>query len=245
MKPLTIIESPALPTVAEIVASDYRKANIFNQFGIDFCCGGKKNIAEVCTEKGIDLPTLEQALMQVSAQPAGSIHWNFQQWDTRFLTDFIVNAHHAYVRSQVPRLLAFGEKVVRSHAQKWPEVQKIHALVQALADELLAHMDQEEQVLFPYIKQLAESWQYAAEKPRAPFGSVQNPLRVMEMEHENAGQILLSIRALSNDHTAPAGACNTFRVWYALLREFEEDLHLHVHLENNILFPRAIALEKA
>lgn len=245
MKPFTIIESPSLPTVAEMVASDYRKAKVFSQFGIDFCCGGKKNIAEVCLDKGIDLSTLEQALMQVSAQPAGSVHWNFQQWDTPFLTDFIVNAHHAYVRSQTPRLLAFGEKVVRSHGQKWSEVQKIHALVQILTDELLAHMEKEERVLFPYIKQLAAGWPYATEKPHAPFGSVQNPVRMMEMEHETAGEILRDIRALSNDHTPPAGACNTFRVWYALLREFEEDLHLHVHLENNILFPRAIGLEKA
>lgn len=244
MKSLTILDSPAMPTIAEMVAADYRKANIFNQFGIDFCCGGKKTVADACAEKGLDFAQVEQALMQVDAKPAGSIHWNFQQWDTDFLTDFIVNAHHAYVRTQVPRLLAFGEKVARTHGQKWPEVKQIYAFTQALADELLAHMEKEERVLFPHIKSLAASQQNAMATPRAPFGSVQNPVRMMEVEHENAGQILHDIRALSNDFAPPAGACNTFRVWYALLREFEEDLHLHVHLENNILFPRAIALEK-
>lgn len=244
MKSLAIIESPATPTIAEMVAADYRKANIFNQFGIDFCCGGKKTIADACAEKGLDYAQVEQALRQIDARPAGGVHWNFQQWDTAFLADFIVNAHHAYVRTQLPRLLVFGEKVARSHGQKWPEVKEIYAFTQILAEELLIHMEKEERVLFPYIKNLAASRQNGMDKPHTPFGSVQNPVRMMEAEHENAGQIMQDIRALSNDFTPPAGACNTFRVWYALLREFEEDLHLHVHLENNILFSRAIALEK-
>lgn len=231
-----------MPTIAEMVAADYRKANVFSQFGIDFCCGGKKTVADACAEKGLDFAQVEQALMQVAAKPDGGIHWNFQQWDTAFLTDFIVSAHHAYVRTQVPRLLAFGEKVARTHGQKWPEVKEIYAFTQALADELLAHIEKEERVLFPHIKSLAKSEMTTL---RAPFGSVQNPVRMMESEHENAGQIMHDIRSLSNDFAPPVGACNTFRVWYALLREFEEDLHLHVHLENNILFVRAVALEKA
>lgn len=240
MESLAILESPAMPTVAEIVASDYRKANIFNQFGIDFCCGGKKPLSEVCQEKNVDLVTLEQALAQVSATPGSGIHWNFQQWDTAFLVDFIENAHHGYVRAQTPRLLFFGEKVARVHGQKWPEVLDIYANVRRIADELLTHMDKEEKVLFPYIKRLAG----AGPAPGAPFGTVQNPIRMMESEHEEAGRLMHEIRVRSNDFTPPEGACNTFRVWYALLKEFEEDLHLHVHLENNILFPRAIDLEK-
>lgn len=241
----TIFESPSLPTVAELVAADYRKANVFNQFGIDFCCGGKKSVADVCAEKGIDLAELEQALALTSAQASTGIHWDFQKWDTAFLIDFIVQAHHQYVRAQLPRLIRFGEKVARVHGEKWPETVEIFGRVMDLNHELMAHMDKEEHVLFPFVKNLAAAAAGKVPMPRAPFGTVQNPVRMMEMEHETAGELMHQIRNLSNDYTPPAGACNTFRVWYALLGEFEEDLHLHVHLENNILFPRAVEMEKA
>lgn len=240
-----IIESPALPTVAEMVAADYRKAGIFNQFGIDFCCGGKKTLAAVCAEKNIDLGELEQALTLVTAQSGTGIHWDFQQWETNFLIDFIVQAHHRYVRAQLPKLLRFGEKVARTHGDKWPETRKIFDLVEELSDELTPHLKKEEAVLFPHIKNLAAAENKGEAGGHPPFGTVRNPIRMMEMEHETAGQLMYRIRQLSDDYTPPVGACNTFRVWYALLREFEEDLHLHVHLENNILYPRAIALEKA
>lgn len=239
------MESPALPTVAELVASDYRKANVFNQFGIDFCCGGKKSIADVCAEKGIELGELETALALSSAQTSMGIHWDFQQWDTVFLMDFIVQAHHGYVRAQLPRLMRFGEKVVRSHGEKWPETIEIFRRVEALNEELTPHMEKEEHILFPYIKKMVAAAKGEGLMPRPPFGTVQNPVRVMESEHETAGELMHEIRDLSNDYTPPAGACNTFRAWYGLLKEFEEDLHLHVHLENNILFPRAVEMEKA
>jgi regulator of cell morphogenesis and NO signaling len=221
-----------------MVSSDYRKAGVFSRFGIDFCCGGKKTVADACREKSLDFDTVERALMLLDAKPATSVHWNFADWDPAFLIDFIVNAHHDYVRAQLPKLLKFGEKVARTHGKTWPEVVEIDALVRTVGATLSTHMMKEEQVLFPYIKKLL-----AGPTPQAPFGSVDNPIRVMEAEHEEAGDIMRRIRALSNGYAPPEGACNTFRVWYAMLQEFEEDLHLHVHLENNILFPRAIALE--
>lgn len=241
---LQILESTAPPTVAEMVAADYRNANVFNQFGIDFCCGGKKSLAAVCLEKNIEPSSLEQALAQATTQSSTGVHWDFQHWETGFLVDFIVQAHHGYVRAQMPRLLRFGEKVARTHGDKWPETRVIYQLAVSLSDELMPHMEKEETVLFPYIKKLVAATNAGTEMPRAMFGTVQNPVRTMEMEHETAGRLMRETRKWSNDYTPPAGACNTFRVWYSLLREFEDDLHLHVHLENNLLFPRAIALEK-
>ncbi|MCC6411082.1 MAG: iron-sulfur cluster repair di-iron protein [Saprospiraceae bacterium] len=229
---ITIQESLQMPTVAEMVASDYRKAHVFSQFGIDFCCGGKKPVSQVCAEKNVDLATLEQALMQVDATSAGSgIHWDFLSWEKPFLIDFIVNAHHGYVRAQIPKLLAYGAKVARVHGDGAPETIEIHQLFQTLAAELLQHMDKEENVLFPWIKRL-----HAGVTEGNPPFSIENPIEVLENEHDEAGAIMHRIQALSNNFTPPEWGCNTFRVWYASLKEFEDDLHLHVHLENNILF---------
>lgn len=241
MQQLTIVQPAPSRTIAEMVASDYRKAGVFNRFGIDFCCGGKKSLAQVCQEKNIDVDAVENALIQLDLKPASGIHWSFGEWSPAFLMDFIVNAHHAYVRAQLPKLLAFGEKVARTHGHAWPETIEIHRLVTEIDEELSAHMLKEEQVLFPALKKMFE----AQKAIPMPFGSVENPIRMMESEHEDAGEAMRRIRRLSNDYAPPGGACNTFRVWYALLKEFEEDLHLHVHLENNILFPRAIALENS
>lgn len=240
MHSLNIVQAVPARTVAEMVASDYRKASVFNRFGIDFCCGGKKTPAQVCQEKNIDLEALEQALMELDLKPAGGIHWSFGEWDPAFLIDFIVQAHHGYVRAQLPKLLAFGEKVARTHGHAWPETREIFTLVESIDRELSMHMAKEEQILFPVMKKIFA----AGHAVQAPFGTVQNPIGMMEIEHENAGEAMRIIRRLSNDYTPPEGACNTFRVWYALLKEFEEDLHLHVHLENNILFPKALAVER-
>lgn len=220
-------QSPTLPTVAELVASDYRKAKVFNQFGIDFCCGGKKTLDQVCREKEINLESLEQALTQASVQSGSGIHWDFQSWDPLFLLDFIVQAHHGYARTQLPRLMQFGEKVARVHGQHRPETREIYLKLSQLNDALLAHLDKEEQEVFPLMRQY---W------TRRDMAMLQDLIHQLEHEHDDAGALMFDIRRLSNDFAPPAEACNTYRVWYALLAEFEEDLHLHVHLENNILF---------
>lgn len=232
-------------TVGEIVAANYNKARVFQQFGIDFCCGGKKTLAQVCAEKNIDQLVLEQALSQANAQPPGHIRWNFKQWDLAFLTDFIVNAHHTYVRDQIPRLRIYGEKVAHTYGGEWPEVIEMHSLMQTLSDELLPHLEEEETILFPYIKNLVAARQYRHANPAAPFGAVQNPVRIMETAHESMMQLMHAIGALKTQYKLPNGAYNTFQVWSALLYEFADDLCLHLHLENNILFPGAIALEES
>ncbi len=235
MVPIPITSSP---TVGDIVAADYRAAEVFKRFGIDFCCGGKKTMAEVCRDKGVDLATLEAALQQIE-QVTTEHDENVDQWSLSFLVDYIVNVHHSYVRRKVPLLLQYSEKVARVHGHYHIETVEIARLFNELQEDLLAHMLKEEHILFPYIKNLEAGTGPA----RPPFGTVQNPIRMMETEHEAAGEIMHRIDEISGHYSPPAEACNTYRVLYAMLRDFENNLHRHVHLENNVLFPRAVEME--
>lgn len=225
-------------TIGEIVAQDYRTAGVFKRFGIDFCCGGKRPLKETCEEKGIDAALVEQELSVLQQQPT-ALQTNYQDWSADFLADYIVNRHHTYVRKTIPEITAFAEKVARVHGKRHPETLGIFYNWQALAAELSAHLIKEENILFPYIKKLVNS----QENIIAPFGSVENPIHMMESEHEDAGELMRNIRNLSSDFTPPADACTTYRVLFSFLAEFETDLHEHIHLENNILFPKAIELE--
>ncbi len=238
------IENSSLPTVGNIVAQDYRAAAVFKKFGIDFCCGGGKSVAKACADKGLDQAEVEAALSTLDQMPVPANRLDFNSWNLPFLADYIVNVHHRYVLDTVPQILAFAKKVAKVHGHAYPETEKIAALFTALGEELLAHLEKEERVLFPYIQRL---WNTRSEHGKliAPaFGSARNPIRMMEMEHETAGEIIAEIRQLSNNFTPPESACNTYRVLYAMLEEFEQDLHQHVHLENNILFPKAMVLEE-
>lgn len=225
-------------TIGEIVAQDYRTAGVFKRFGIDFCCGGKRPLKETCEDKGIDAALVEQELSVLQQQPS-AVQTNFQDWSADFLADYIVNHHHAYVRKTIPEITSFAEKVARVHGKRHPETLEIFYNWQALASELSAHLLKEENILFPYIKKLANH----KENMLPPFGTVENPIHMMESEHEDAGELMRNIRNLSSDFTPPADACTTYRVLFSFLAEFETDLHEHIHLENNILFPKAIELE--
>jgi regulator of cell morphogenesis and NO signaling len=225
-------------TVGEIVAGDWRKAEIFRKFGIDFCCGGKKSLKQVCEEKMIDVNRIEAELQRVSTANSQRA-LPFNDWAPGFLAEYIVNTHHAYVRQALPEIRAYSRKVAMVHGEFHPELREICELVEALNDELLQHMDKEENILFPYIKQLASR----TSEP-AHFGSVANPIAVMEHEHDDAGRILEKIRDLSNNYQLPQEACASYTMVYSMLEEFESDLHTHIHLENNILFPKALLLEK-
>ncbi len=229
-------------TVGELVAEDYRKAEVFKKFGIDFCCGGGKTVKDVCEKKGVDYAVLEKELLDAEKK-AGSDTTNFNEWKLDALADYIVEKHHTYVKENIPMLLEFSKKVARVHGNANPEVVKIADLFQEAADELTHHMMKEENVLFPYIKELANKQKNGSNGLHPPFGTVQNPIRMMEMEHEQVGDLLKQIAELSGNYTPPAHACNTYRVEYFKLKEFEDDLHRHIHLENNILFPKAIELE--
>jgi regulator of cell morphogenesis and NO signaling len=231
-------------TVGELVAEDYRTAEVFKKNGIDFCCGGKKTIAEVCQQKGLDASLLQTALERLHEfPPTEARQLDFQSWPLPFLADYIVNVHHRFVLEKVPQIMQYASKVAKVHGHAYTETVTIAEKFERLAEELILHLKKEEHILFPYVKFLqdAKDKDLAIQDP--PFGSVQNPIQMMEEEHEFAGDTMREIRQLSDDFTPPESACNTYRVLYKLLEEFEADLHQHVHLENNILFPKAQELE--
>lgn len=231
--------------VGDLVAEDYRRAAIFKKNGIDFCCGGGKTLHEACKQKGVDESVLVADIQQLDNRPTGQPAHDFMSWSPAFLADYIVEVHHRYVRDKMPVILEFAQKVARVHGHAAPETIRIHQWLTVLADELNDHLGKEERILFPYIKLL---WSYAQENgtPEPPsFGHLQNPIHVMLNEHESAGEILREVRSLSQDFQPPDWACKTYKVMYQMLEEFESDLHQHIHLENNILFPKALEVEKS
>jgi regulator of cell morphogenesis and NO signaling len=230
--------------IGEIVAEDYRAAEVFRRYGIDFCCGGKKTLQQVCESKNIAVEEVVQALADPLPETASGQALDFNHWDLDLLSDYIVKVHHRYVREKLPQIEEYSKKVALAHGPAYPETKEIALLVQSLMEEMTQHMRKEELILFPYIKALVETLLTGKPAVPPPFGTVKNPIRVMEAEHDAAGDIMKNIRMLSKDYALPSGACNTYRVLYALLEEFERDLHQHVHLENNILFPKAARLEE-
>jgi regulator of cell morphogenesis and NO signaling len=230
-------------TIGEIVTRDIRKAKVFRKYGIDFCCGGKKTIAEVCEKKNID-PAKLSADLNESERDHSTMPGNPDKWELDFLANYIVNIHHAYVKNTIPVLLAWSQKVASVHGETHPETIRIAQLFGAIADELVPHMIKEENVLFPYVSLMVQASRENKKLSPVSFGTVDNPIRMMENEHEAVGELYMEIEKLSNQFTPPADACNTFKALYATLKEFEDDLFLHIHLENNILFPKAALLEK-
>lgn len=231
-------------TVKEIVTEDHRTAAVFERHAIDFCCNGGRRLGDACKEKGVDPQVLLQDLEQVAASPLTDA-FRPAEWDLDALADFIVNTHHRYVRRTLPVLLPHVEKVLSVHGKNHPELAGIAETVDAIAAELAGHMQKEELILFPAIKALAGSQRDRTASPRLPFGSIRNPIEQMEAEHRSVGDSLASIRTATQNYTPPPDACTTFMVTYKELADFERDLHQHIHLENNILFPRAIVLEES
>jgi len=228
-------------TVAEVVTKNIKAAHVFKKYGIDFCCGGGISIEKACTKYDVDYSLLEKELLAID-NGVSRTH-NYDSWDLSFLIDHIINIHHSYVQESIPIVLQYAAKVAKVHGHHYNELMSIYSLFAEVAQELTMHMKKEEQILFPFIKQLVEAKKAGLEAPSPHFGTVNNPIRMMESEHENAGDTFKKIAQLSNNYTPPEGACNTFRALYSKLNEFEQDLHQHIHLENNILFPKAILLE--
>jgi regulator of cell morphogenesis and NO signaling len=226
-------------TVAQIVTQNIKSADIFKKHGIDFCCGGNVSVAKACARKGVDLQSFEielnQALLSTTATH------NYASWDLGFLIDFIENTHHAYVKNNVEIMMQYTNRVAEVHGESHPEVIRINRLTQDLVAELLPHLQKEEQILFPYVKELLH---LKANGKTVGQKFVESPIAVMNQEHENAGDIIKEIAILTNNFTPPAEACNTYRAMFAKLEEFQNDLFQHIHLENNILFPKAILLEE-
>ena len=230
-------------TLGEIAAKDLRKAEVFKKYGLDFCCGGKKTVKEACAEKGIDVTKVEKELQQADKNPSAR-PLPYNDWGLDFLADYIVNTHHAYVRKTLPEIRGYALKVSQVHGGRHPELIPIQQLVEEVNRELSAHLVKEENILFPFIKELVMAKDRSQSPRTAQFGSVQNPIHMMEEEHETAGRYMEEIRTLSNNYALPDDACASYSLLFKMLNDFEEDLHIHVHLENNILFPKAIALEK-
>jgi len=230
-------------TVKDLVSEDFRTAAIFEKHSIDFCCHGNVALEDACAKSGITLDVVQK---EIDLLPPLVIRdgENYQGWELDALADEIVRTHHRYVRDSIPVISAHLEKVVHKHGEHHPEVHQIQGWFLEVAEEMIRHMAKEEMVLFPYIKSMAQNNRNGTAQEKPHFGTIANPIRMMEAEHVNAGSKTESIRLASGGYTPPADACATFRVTYEELKQFEVDLHKHVHLENNILFPKAIQLEQ-
>ncbi len=230
-------------TIKQIVTNDFRTAAIFEKYSLDFCCGGGKTIEEACKEKAVNPGVVFDDLKSSLTSSPGQGD-QFQAMRLDELIDHIVTTHHEYVRTAIPAIYTHTQKVASVHGANHPEVTAIAERFATVAEELRKHMIKEEQVLFPYIKNLVRAKMSGTKMAQPPFGSAQNPIRMMEAEHQSAGNEMYEIRSLSASYTPPPDACTTFKVSYLELQQFELDLHNHVHLENNILFPKAIVLEQ-
>ncbi len=230
-------------TIGEIVAKDYRKAQVFKNMGIDFCCGGKKTIAEVCNKKGLDPEEVERQLAAIKGENSSS-ETDFQNWDLGFLSDYIINTHHRYVRANTAFILELAQKVARVHGERHPELVQVAELFSRIGNDLTLHMIKEEKILFPFIKELAQTYNTGGLLPSTDFGRISMPIQVMESEHEQVGGDFETIRKITSNYQLPLDACSSYTILFKKLEEYENDLHRHVHLESNILFPKAIQLEK-
>ncbi len=233
----------ATQTVGEIAAQVPGATREFEKLGIDYCCGGTRTLGEACAAAQI---SVEQALSRLQNGLATAQPQPGRDWKNEPLSDLIahiISTHHVFVREECPRIAKLAAKVVAVHGTNHPELLEVQNLFSALAGELSVHLMKEEQVLFPYVVRMEEAALAGEPTPPAMFGTVVSPVRMMMQEHDNAGEVLKKLRAVSKDYTVPADGCISYATLYDALRAFEGDLHQHIHLENNILFPRAVAME--
>lgn len=232
-------------TVREMALNIPAATRVFEKLGIDYCCGGNKSLEQACGEADLEiqqvLDSLESAASMTEARRPGE---DPQVQPLAELIDHIKSTHHKYTREEIARLGPLFDKVCNVHGPKHPELLEMRHDFRVLAHELTTHMMKEEMVLFPYIERMEEA--VVASEPilPAPFGTVGNPVAMMVHEHDTAGNLLRDLRARSDGYQPPENACVSYKTLFSALEEFERDLHLHIHLENNVLFPRAIAMEK-
>lgn len=233
-----------IATLAELVTQRPGRSAVFERYGIDYCCGGRRPLAEACAAHGVDAQEVIAALEAADAADAGRPAEAERDWSRAplgELIDHIVGVHHAYLAGTLPRVAELMQKVHEAHGARHPELAECREVLAGLRAELELHMQKEERMLFPAIRGLAEG----GRPGRVPFDSVQQPIRVMEHEHDSAGAALARLRELTGQYAVPENACSTWRALLDVLPRLEEDLHVHIHEENNILFPRAIELEGA
>jgi len=224
-------------TLAQIVSDNHKAAAVFEKYSLDFCCKGKRTLQVACEERDLPAETIAEEL-DLLFNRNETVGFDFNKLPLASLADYIVSVHHAYTREALPQIFHYLQKVSSKHGDRHTELSQIFEKFSELKSEMEMHMQKEERVLFPRIKQLEK----APEQHSAV--NIQIPITVMEDEHDRAGNLIKEIRDLSNDYNPPADACTTYRLSFAALQAFEEDLHQHVHLENNILFPRAIKLSE-
>ena len=223
-------------TLATIVTNNHFTVPVLEKYDLDFCCKGKRTLADACAEKGISIEAISEELEKSSSAPSSKMP--FTEMTAEQLISFILIHHHFYVKQSMPTIIGHLEKVATKHGDRFPYMVEVLALFREIGLEMTTHMHKEEVILFPRIKEIA-ALQEAHQQSNLVPGYIAAPIQVMELEHEHAGNILYKIRSLTNNYTPPEDACTTFQVSLAELKEFEEDLHRHVHLENNILFPLA------
>lgn len=232
-----------MTTIGDFVAKDYRTAAIFTKYGIDFCCKGQRTIDEVCKKMAINEDHLLEELNVVLGTKNDS-GVDFSDWSLDLLIDYIEKTHHRFVEEKTGILIPLLDKLCSVHGDNHPELFEINTLFKDCAKELASHMKKEELILFPFIKEMIAATKSHGSIGKPFFETVKNPIAAMMNEHEVEGERFKTISALTHNYTSPEDACNTYKVTYAMLQEFEHDLHKHIHLESNILFPKAKALEK-
>jgi regulator of cell morphogenesis and NO signaling len=234
-------------TLGQIATKDLRKAEVFKRYGLDFCCGGKKTVKAACAEKGIDFAAVEHELRLSEKDTASSPlprPLPYNDWSLGFLADYIVNTHHSYVKASLPELINYSNKVAKVHGAHHQELLTINELVEDIKTEMTEHMEKEENVLFPYIKQLVILKNNTRANGDEPVNTIQKAVELLEQEHEIVGKGLSDIRMLSNNFALPEDACASYSLLFKMLEEFEGDMFTHIHLENNILFVKALEIEK-
>ncbi len=232
-------------TVRDLAVEVPGATRVFERLGIDYCCGGGKSIRDACFGAGVSLEEVMAALEAGRERYAGKDDDNWQSRSLVELTDHIVRKHHHYTKSELERLDRLSAKVASVHGPNHPELTDLRNLFEGLQADLVPHMLKEEQVLFPYIERLEEAIRNGRPAPVPFFGTVRNPIQMMIREHDTAGDVLRQLREVSNGYQVPADGCASYRSLYQALEELERDLHQHIHLENNILFPRAAITENA
>lgn len=229
-------------SISEIVSKDYRAALVFRAFDIDFCCKGDQTIQEACTKKKTDPQLLLERLIEVFTTPAEE-NFDFKNWPLSLLATYIENKHHTLIRDRIPLILKFLKRVVKVHGNHEPNLKKIKALFEDSVDDLKRHLEQEELIIFPFIRKIPSDPERKNLLFSPSYKQIRELIYKLMAEHEQEGACLEEIRRLSDNYTPPAYACNTYKVAFSLLQEFDESMQKHIHLERNILFPEAIARE--
>lgn len=228
-------------SLGQIVNDNHRAATVFEKYNLDFCCKGKRTLEQACSESNLEAKEVIAELEQIASGNNCTAPVNYDKFSLTQLSDYIVNTHHSYVKREMPAIFNYLERVATKHGDRHPEMRKVFTLFTAVKEEMGHHMQKEELVLFPRIKE-TERLVISGKGTTVNNSYLLSPINMMEEEHEHAGTVMAEIRQLTNNYTPPADACTTYKLSFAALEAFEKDLHQHVHLENNMLFPKSLIL---